>query len=205
MQKEQKIDGFTLIEMLIAMVVLTASAGGLLGLQYILSQNQILILSSYKNENDASQTVTSFSREIRSAKTSDSGSYPLEIANDSEIAFYSDIDFDGKTERVRYFLTGTQLSKAITKPTDYPVSYPAGQEKVSVVATDIRNGTAPVFYYYNSDWPVDTQNNPLSSQNRLANTRSVKMSLKVNKTANESDKDFLVESGVQIRMLKDNL
>ena len=47
-------------------------------------------------------------KEIREARTSDDGSYPIEKARDKEFIFYSDIDKDGEVERVRYFLGTTQ-------------------------------------------------------------------------------------------------
>jgi len=196
--------GFTLIELLISMMVLSAIGGALISLQYFLGQNQILIYNTFKNEDEAASAVSTFVKELRNAKESDNGSHPLEMVQDSEIRFYSDINADGLTEKVRYVLTGTNLVRGVIKPTGYPVSYPPASETTKVVAEDIRN-TSPVFSYYNGDWPDDTQNNPLILSQRLSLTRLVKIYLRVNKKANDPGKDYILESVAQIRMLKDNL
>lgn len=43
-------------------------------------------------------------KEIRQACYGDNGAYPIEKATDKEFVFYSDIDGDGRAEKVRYFL-----------------------------------------------------------------------------------------------------
>jgi hypothetical protein len=57
-------------------------------------------------------------KEIREAKPGDDGSYPIVLAQDKEFIFYSDIDKDGQTERVRYFLgsmgSGNQIKECLT-------------------------------------------------------------------------------------------
>lgn len=53
---------------------------------------------------EARRGIETMTKEIREARTGEDGSYPLERADDKQIIFYSDIDSDGKTERVRYFL-----------------------------------------------------------------------------------------------------
>ena len=48
-------------------------------------------------------------REVRAADSGENGSFVIEKASATEFIFYSDIDLDGETERVRYFL-GTNSS-----------------------------------------------------------------------------------------------
>ena len=118
---------------------------------------------------------------------------------------YSDIDYDNQTEKVRYTLSGNQLIKGVTKPTAHPISYPSDEEEVKVLAEQIRNDSTPAFYYYNDDWPQDTDNNPLAPSARLSNTKTVRVYLKVNTKEDDPDSDYVLESYVSIRMLKDNL
>jgi len=47
-------------------------------------------------------------KELREARMGDDGSYIIEKAEDYEIVFYSDIDKDGDTEKVRYFVYQSQ-------------------------------------------------------------------------------------------------
>jgi type II secretory pathway pseudopilin PulG len=197
--------GLTLIEILIVAVMLGVLGSGLLTLQYIVGKNQITVVKNYLNVDKANSLVTTFIRELRIARTGDNAAYALETTDDFEIVFYSDIDHDGQTEKIRYTLSGNQLVKGVIEPTAHPVDYPADQETVKVLSSQIRNDTTPAFYYYNDDWPQDTINNPLMPSARLSNTKTVRIYLQVNTEEDDPDSDYILESYVSIRMLKDNL
>lgn len=200
-QKIQSDAGFTLIEILVSSAILVILAAGFVGLQYIISQNQVTAWKNYVNVEDANLVLSGMARELKDARQSDAGTYALQTANDQEIIFYSDIDYDGNVERVRYTLGGNQLTKGIIEPTGIPVTYPSGSEIVKVVSEIIRNGADPIFYYYNSDWPQDTTNNPLPLANRISDTRQVKIILRTNTKAADFDQDYILESSVRLRML----
>ena len=197
--------GFTLIEILIALVITGMMGAALLGLQFIISQNQIVAWQSYISVDEANSNVTSLVREIRTAKESESGAYPLVTASDQEIIFYSDYDFDGVTERIRYFLNGTQFSKGVIEPTGQPATYPSGSEVVKLLSGNVRNGADPAFYYYNGDWPADTLNNPLSTPANLSEIKLVRVLLKLNTDPDDPNNDYILESYSQVRVLKENL
>ncbi|MFV1917299.1 MAG: type II secretion system protein [Patescibacteria group bacterium] len=197
--------GFTLIEILITVVILGMLAAALLSLQYILSQNQILVWQSYLSVDEANADVTSLVREIRTAQAGENGSYHLEVAEDQELVFYSDSDFDGQVERLRYFLNGTQFIKGVIDPVGQPATYPSGNEAVKILTDNVRNAATPVFYYYNEDWPQDTVTNPLTTPATLSNVRLIRIFLRLNTNPDEADKDYLLESFSQIRTLKENL
>ncbi len=196
--------GMTLIELLVAIAISSIIGLGLVSLQYILSQNQIAISNSYKSVNDANYLASAISKEIRGARQSDNGAYLLSHAGDQEIIFYSDIDLDGKTEWVRYYLDGTSLMKETIKPTGYPALYDLLSKNSSLASGNIRNGATPLFYYYNGDWPSDTANNPLVIDNRLSETKIIKIYLRVNENL-KTEKDYIIESYAQIRSAKENL
>jgi len=205
MKKNKFESGFTLVEVLVASVVIVFLGMAILGLQYVLGQSQVFIWKSSVDVDQANSSMQSLVKEIRTARPSDSGAYSLELVSDNEIIFYSDIDFDGESEKIRYFLNDNVFSKGVIEPTGFPPTYPEENEKVKVLTENVRNGDEPMFYYYNGDWPADTQNNPLPSENRLSNTRSVGILLKLNADADKPEKDYIAESYVQIRMLKENL
>lgn len=194
-------NGFTLIEVLISAAIMVILAAGFLGLQYILSQNQVGAWRNYLAIEAANLSVATLARELRDARQSDSGSYPLEVTDDQEIIFYSDYDYDGIVERVRYTLSGSTLTKGVIEPTGVPVTYPPLNETAKTVTDIVRNGTIPVFYYYNADWPTDTTNNPLASGQRISDTRQIKIILRTNPKINEPDLDYILESDVRLRML----
>ena len=137
---------------------------------------------------------------MRDARQSDIGSYPLEVANDQEIVFYSDYDYDGVVERVRYTLSGSDLIKGVIEPQGDPLVYSAANETTKIISDIVRNATLPVFYYYNSDWPTDTVNNPLVASDRISETRQIKIILITNPDINDSH-DYTLESDVKLRMI----
>lgn len=198
------IKGITLIEVLLVGVITGMLGLGILALQYIIGQNQAVALQNVLNVEEANNFITTMVREIRNIRPGDNAAYPLERAQDQEMIFYSDIDFDGQSEKVRYTLNGTEFEKGIIEPAGFPPTYPAETEKVRVLSENVRNGSDSVFYYYNGSWPSDTANNPLPSPTRLSDTKLMRVYLELN-TKEDPRTDFILESYVQIRMLKDNL
>lgn len=149
--------------------------------------------------------VETMVREIREARSADNGAYALELADDQEFIFYSDVDQDELTEKVRYFLDGATLKKGIIKPSiTEPITYD-GPETITVISEYVHNGANPIFYYYNGDWPEDTQNNPLPSPARLIETKLMQVNLRINVVPTRAPEDFILESYSQIRNLKTNL
>ncbi|OGM09483.1 hypothetical protein A2159_00960 [Candidatus Woesebacteria bacterium RBG_13_34_9] len=197
----RKSEGFTLIEVLVSSAILVILAAGFIGLQYITSQHQVSAWKNYLNVEAANNSLSLIARELRDARQSETGAYPLQTTNDQEIIFYSDYDYDGQAERIRYTLTGNQLSKGVIEPSGTPVSYPTINEKVKLATDIVRNGAIPVFSYYNSDWPSDTENNPLAPASRISDTREIKIYLKTNYKNNDSDNDYILETFVRLRML----
>ena len=197
--------GVTIIELLISLVLVGVLGLAFVSLQSFISKNQILVWNNYVAVDDANNSIKQMVKELRTARNGDNGAYPMEAAFDSEIIFFSDIDSDGASERVRYFLSGTDFYKGVVEPVGYPVTYPLANEKLFVITGKVRNGVLPVFTYYNGDWPEDTVNNPLPSPVRLSDTKLMKVSLRLNARANEPEKDYILESYVQVRMLKENL
>ena len=196
--------GFTIIEILVATAILIILGAGFLGIQYIFSQHQVVTWKSYLSIEDANGIMTTLVKELRNMRQSDTGSYSLETALDQEIIFYSDCDLDGEVERIRYTLTGTQLTKGIIKPTGVPLAYPLANENVKVLTDNVRNLTQPIFYYYNSDWPLDAVNNPLTGATRISDTQLIKVILRLNTKASEAEKDYVLETYIQPRMLKES-
>lgn len=205
MRKQKQLAGVTIIELLISLVLIGILGLALVSLQSSISKNQILIWNNYVAVDDANNAVKQMVKEIRTARSGDNGAYPMQAAYNAEFIFFSDIDSDGASERVRYFLNGTNFNKGVTEPIGYPVTYPLANEKVFTISDKVRNGVTPIFTYYNGDWPEDIINNPLPSPVRLSDTKLMRIYLRLNARANEPEKDYILESYVQVRMLKENL
>jgi len=67
---------------------------------------------------EARRGVDAMAKEIREARYGEDGSYPIEKAGGKEFVFFSDIDQDGQTEKVRYYLamvnSGNQSLNCVT-------------------------------------------------------------------------------------------
>jgi len=105
---------FTLIETLVAIVILTLAFGAVFGFIVMLYRTQSFSLNQAMAVDEAQRGVKTMIREIREARPGDDGSYSIEKADDKEFIFYSDIDKDDEVERVRYFL-GTVSSGSQTQ------------------------------------------------------------------------------------------
>ncbi len=114
-KKQKPIKGFTLIEVLVAVFVFTLAMVAVAG--FIVLSYQI---HGYNFEesvaiDEARRGIETMLKEIRAANTGDNGAYPIERADDKQFIFYGDIDDDGATERVRYFLStvnsGSQIKE----------------------------------------------------------------------------------------------
>jgi prepilin-type N-terminal cleavage/methylation domain-containing protein len=96
--------GFTLTETIVAIFVFSLLMGAVSGMILMLYR-----MHSYEWEQslaieEARRGIEIMTKEIREAREGENGAYPIEYAGDKEFVFYSDIDDDGKTERIRYFL-----------------------------------------------------------------------------------------------------
>lgn len=109
---------FTLVETIVVIAVFTLIMGALSGSVVMLYRTYGYTWQQSLAIDEARRGIEIMVKEIRGARSGDDGSYPIEKAGDKEFIFYSDIDGDGKTERVRYFLgtvnSGSQTQKCQT-------------------------------------------------------------------------------------------
>ena len=326
--KKKFIKGFTAIEALIAIVIFSLATGAITGFILLSYRTHNYAFEESTAVNEARRGVELMTKEIRAAKIGDDGSYPIERADDKQFIFYSDIDKDGETERVRYFLgtvspgsqtkectipnrggacsvtfsnfltgelksalvkvslegdldasdeyaeisadgttlitdlcrvgcshcagnwegtttfdvvsqasdnsiqftadannqvhrqcpvsssdhsmrarfelhwteevigLGNELKKGVIEPVGNPVTYPADQEKISIITSYIRNDP-PIFEYFDKDG-----NEITSAPFRLTDTKLMKIYLVVNVNPNRPPDEFQLESYVQLRNLK---
>jgi prepilin-type N-terminal cleavage/methylation domain-containing protein len=96
--------GFTLIEVLVTMAIFVLAMGAITGFAITSYRSQAYTFQQSTAINEAKRGIETMVKEIREAKIGDDGSYIIEKAEDYEIIFYSDIDKDGDTERIRYFI-----------------------------------------------------------------------------------------------------
>jgi len=197
--------GFTIIEVSITGVLLVVLGASILGLQKIITDAQLFGFRNAESVDDATFAINQISKELRTLRNADNGSYPFVYGDDNQITFYVDYDSDTRSERIRYFLSGTTLYKGITEPTGFPVLYLSENENVRIITENVVNGSDPIFLYFNGDWPEDTTNNPLSTPASLSDVKLIKISLTINTDPDYERENYELSTSVQLRTLKNNL
>ncbi|MBU4332122.1 hypothetical protein KKD19_04535 [Patescibacteria group bacterium] len=197
--------GFSLIEIIIYLGIFVIAT--FIIMAFVNQSYQTLRFGDEQNTaiKNAQKGIETMVREIREARTGDNGAYALVQADDQQFIFYSDVDEDDATERVRYFLDGNDFNKGLIEPIGGPVTYPESDEVVTTISEYVQNDTSPIFYYYNADWPSDLDNNPLPTPSRLVETKLMRVYLKINVNPLRMPTHFELESYSQIRNLKTNL
>lgn len=109
---------FTLIETLMTIAIFIILMGAVAGFIMMGYRTYGYVWEQTRAIEEARRGIETMIKEIREARPGDDGSYPIEKAEDKEFIFYSDIDKDGKTEKVRYFLgtesRGSQVKECVT-------------------------------------------------------------------------------------------
>ena len=199
----KKSQGVTLIEIMTSMFVFVLIISMLITFFNYFFDSYYFAFQGNRSISEAKFVVDRMSAELRETKKSEEGGYPLVIADDQEVGFYADIDNDGETEYVRYFLNGTQLEKGVIEPGVIPDVYDPVTETTKVVSDYVANGVDPIFFFYNDSWPEDDVNNPLAAADRILDTRLVEISLRVNVSPNQQE-DLDLRTKVLLRNLKTN-
>lgn len=139
--------GFTLVEALVAaglVAMLTVAVGSVFRDVFSLRQTFDASLSI---SHDAKSLLRPFVDEVRSAGSGADGSFALAETATSSFAFFADYDNDGVRERVRYFVSGTELRRGVKEPKGTPLSYASSTETVSILARDVLASSTAFLYY----------------------------------------------------------
>ena len=192
--------GFTLLETIIALgifAILVLGAG-------VFVTDVFRYNRSLSNGLDAERAVqrmlVGISRELRTASPSSLGSYSIETATATSLTFYANIDNDTYKERLRYFISGSNLRRGVLKPTGNPLIYNSANEQVSTVAENVTN--TDLFTYYDQNY--DGTSAPLSFPVTTTSIRLVTVRLVVDREPTYSPIPYEGVTSVEIRNLKTN-
>lgn len=202
----KRLKGLTLVEMLVAIFIMSA---GMLGFSLLFSSSWTsnkFILETGITSIRVNRASTEIINNLRKVRQADNGDYPIDSGDDFDIQVYLDIDNDGVTERVHYWLddVNDRLMRGIREPsTAQPPTYAAGDETTSVIAEYIVNeSTQPLFYYYNENYPGDTVNNPLLTPAAIGDVRLVRVLIRMNIDPIKAPNNINIESFVDLRNLE---
>lgn len=204
MKNKNLTKGFTVVELLISIAILVGvSWTASIFERDVFSLNGTL-QDSLNAQLDGRNLVKTMVAELRKTTESSVGSYPVDTAATSSIAFYSDIDNDGLIEKVRYFLNGNVIKKGVIKPTGSPLTYnPANETLSTLVNSVVSSSTLPIFQYYPETYTGTSS--PLSIPVDVSQVRLVKITVIIDKNPNRSPTQIIETSNATLRNLKDNL
>jgi prepilin-type N-terminal cleavage/methylation domain-containing protein len=204
MNKYLKQKGFTLIEVIITVSIFAVLVFGVSVMLFDIFTNSRQELASMSNIDQAHSVAFKFTNEIRNATTGSDGSYALNLADDNQIIFYSNLGTNSPIKRIRYYVSGNNLYKGVIIPSGSPLSYDLASESISTVVTGLMNGTSPIFYYYDGNYAGE--GNSLSQPININQIRFIKINLTLQKqTTNNDTSIFSVSDSATIRSAKDNL
>ncbi len=195
--------GMSLLEVSVVVgitLVILMGAGTFISLSF---KDQKILDDQLYGQREARRIVTEITNVVRTAEASSVGSYPIATATTSTLTLYANIDSDSLRERVRYWVTGTELRRGILKPSGNPLAY-TGTENVTVLAHDVENIVKGIdtFQYFDENY-IGTSA-PLPFPIVLPNVRMVRVVVQIEKEESRSPVPIRVESITQIRNLKTN-
>ncbi|MEA3273533.1 MAG: hypothetical protein U9Q72_02990 [Patescibacteria group bacterium] len=194
--------GMTLVEALVA-ICLFAVASALVASFIIFSFKSHLRINEEALATDkVNLNIQHLVEELRKMRTGENGSFPVELASPNEIIFYADINKDGLTEKINYFLQNNNLMKSVIVPTGEPLGYPAENAKITKLAEAVANNEeTPMFKYLGIDPLGGGENIELSQPTDLFRVRLITISLIVE--IGDTDRQRIVGSKVMLRNLRE--
>lgn len=197
--------GFTIIEVLVSLAIFLLLLG--VFTNFVIQSYRLQTYDVEQGEavRQGRAGVEKMVKELREVTSADDGSYAIVAGSalSDSITFYSDVDLDQSTERIRYFLQDNQLKRGVIEPGNPPLLYDPAAEQISTVASFVHNNDANLFTYYNDQYPADTTDNPLTSPVDVTDITLVRVELVINVTPERAPLDFHQISLAQLRNLKE--
>ena len=196
--------GMTLVETVVAIGIFMIGIQGFTLLFIRTWKNNAFIIEEGTTSMAVSRSVTELASNLRKARQADSGEYPIKSGDGFNLTVFIDIDNDGITEKVHYYLDQSNLKMGTAKPSGTPAVYPAGDQQVKTIGSYVTNGqNEPIFYYYNKGYPGDATNNPLHTPVSVGDVRLIKIHLFVNINPIRAPDNVKIETFAELRNIND--
>jgi prepilin-type N-terminal cleavage/methylation domain-containing protein len=204
MKEINKSKGMTLVELLVALAIFAVVmvAVGALGANIFRYKSDVS--GSFQTNQSSHVIFKTILKELREIAPGANGAYPIAQAGSTTLAFFSDYDNDGVTEKITYALVGTNLYRAVIQPTGSPASYLTANQSTSTILTNVTNGNAiPSFEYFDSSYTGTSS--PLVHPVNPSLVRLIKINQRLEIDPNRSPLPIIYSVQVNLRNLKSNL
>jgi prepilin-type N-terminal cleavage/methylation domain-containing protein len=199
---KQRHGGFTLVEILVAIGILSGIIGLIAAFQVDVFSISGILQSGLDNQNEARKAIGPFVSEVRSASASDLGSYVIRRAQSNDLIFYSDINGDNRKEEIRYYLEDGALLKSVTESNQNPLQYNSDNTKIVQRINHVINEN--IFEYFDSGYDGASTTPAISEPIDISQIRMIKINLTIDSDVNEPPQAVTVTTQASIRNLKDN-
>jgi hypothetical protein len=192
--------GLTLIEGMVWVALFTAAMLAITSTILYFYRTNAYSLEQATAVTSAQRGLEHVVRVVREASYSSQGAYPIVSVSPNSLVFYADVDDDPLIERVRYYLSGTNLMRGTLDPTGDPPDY-VGAETTEVISEYVRNASQgiPVFTYFDA---LGTE--LASSTAAYTAVRFVKVTLSVNVNISTLPNPLSLSSSAALRNLSEN-
>jgi type II secretory pathway pseudopilin PulG len=194
----------TIIELVVVLFIMSLVASAVIAFQKNIFSTTRMLQSSIQSESQVRSVFNVFTKEVRSALPAWNGAAIIETASTSSIVFYTTIDQDKYTERVRYQLDGTNLIKGITKYSTSSGAYDL-PESTSTLVTGINvTPFGKIFSYYDKSYDGSSSYAALPTPVDIARVRLVRFDLPIAPLGTVASSTKVNSVQVMFRNLKDN-
>jgi prepilin-type N-terminal cleavage/methylation domain-containing protein len=198
-------NGFTLIELIIVIGILAGAVFviGMFGLD--ISDFGIILGDTFTAQSEIQQSLSSMILELRSMSLSAAGGYPIVTASPNLLEFFSDINDDGITEKIRYFIQGNIFMRGETGATGSPLTYDPANEEIKELVHNLvipGAGDVPIFSYYDQNYTGSQA--AMISPISVSNVRFISIQLTADASPQNIKSRISLTAGIMIRGLKTN-
>ncbi|HXK37855.1 MAG TPA: prepilin-type N-terminal cleavage/methylation domain-containing protein [Candidatus Paceibacterota bacterium] len=196
--------GVTIIELVVVLFILGLLSAGVIAFQRNIFSTSRVLQTSLRSESQTHSVFRAFTAEVRSALPAWNGASIIESAATSTLIFYTTIDADKYTERVRYQLVGTQLVKGITKFNIATGAYDLPETTTTIVSGINAAPFGKIFSYYDKNYDGSSSSTPLAAPVDIARVRLVRFDLPLAALGTTASSTRVNSIQVTFRNLKDN-
>ncbi|HCC04768.1 TPA: hypothetical protein DEP58_00500 [Patescibacteria group bacterium] len=187
--------GYTMMEMLVVIAIISIIMPVLFSSIQSLYTTHAKTLSRALAVIETTKGVQEVVRDVRAAVYSENGAVPIVAIATSSLTLYSDTDYDGDVERIRYFLNGTTFTKGVIEPTATS-SYPTNTETFLDIVHTTATST-PLFRYFTAS------STEIVSPSQAIQVRRVEVQLVGSTRFGLQTSEVALRSSASIRNLKD--
>ena len=194
--------GMTLVEMLVTIALITIMMSMIFSAVYYFYTYNAYAIAQAAEVDNARRSLSRLTRDIREMTYAENGSFPIVIKDEHRLGFYSDIDYDDSVEYVEYELATTTFYKRTYNATGTPPVYNlvAPDEEI-IISEYVQNNleATTTFSYFNA------QGNQLDTSDLLTDVRYITVKIIVNVNPVQAPGEFVLQTSIAPRNLKDNL